>query len=200
VRAGRNRAEEAADGRAAGAVGAAARTRRAAGRTGPRWARAAGTSRPARVLRLGGGRALRIEPRAALAGAGLLLAALAGSVALIGTGDYRIAPLDVLRTLAGHGTAGQEFVVRELRLPRVLVALPAGAALGTAGAAFQTVTRNPLGSPDVIGFGQGSATGALVVIVLLKGPAYEVAAGAVAGGLLTGFAVYLLAWQRGVNG
>ena len=83
----------------------------------------------------------------------------AGVVALVGTGDYAIAPADVLRTLAGHGTAGQDFVIRELRLPRVLVALLVGAALGMAGAAFQTVSRNPLGSPDVIGFGQGSAAG-----------------------------------------
>jgi iron complex transport system permease protein len=69
-----------------------------------------------------------------------------------------------------------------------------------AGAAFQTVSRNPLGSPDVIGFGQGSAVGALVVIVLLKGSAYEVAVGSVLGGLATGVAVYLLAWKRGVHG
>jgi iron complex transport system permease protein len=152
-----------------------------------------------RVLRRAGF-SIRADGRPALMCAGLLLAALAVSVALIGTGDYRIAPADVVRTLAGHGTAGQEFVVRDLRLPRVLVALAAGAALGMAGAAFQTVARNPLGSPDVIGFGQGSAVGALVVIVLLHGPAYQVAVGAVLGGLCTGLAVYLLAWKQGVHG
>jgi iron complex transport system permease protein len=143
---------------------------------------------------------VRADARAAVVCAVLLLVALGVSVALIGTGDYRIAPVDVLRTLAGHGTAGQEFVVRELRLPRVAVALLVGAALGMAGAAFQTVSRNPLGSPDVIGFGQGSAAGALTVIVLFKGPSWQVSAGAVAGGLLTGLAVYVLAWQKGVHG
>jgi iron complex transport system permease protein len=125
---------------------------------------------------------------------------LAGAVVLTGTGDYAIAPLDVLRTLTGHGTAGQEFIIRELRLPRVIVALLVGAALGMSGAAFQTVARNPLGSPDVIGFGQGSAAGALIVIVVMHGSSYQVAVGAVAGGLLTGVGVYLLAWQRGVHG
>nr|WP_069467524.1 iron chelate uptake ABC transporter family permease subunit [Actinacidiphila rubida] len=152
------------------------------------------------ALRAPGGLSVRCDARAALVCAALLAAALAVSVVLIGTGDFRIAPADVLRTLTGHGTAAQEFVVRDLRLPRVAVALLAGAALGTAGAAFQSVARNPLGSPDVIGFGQGSAAGALVVIVLLKGDANEVAAGSVAGGLLTGLAVYLLAWKRGVHG
>lgn len=152
------------------------------------------------VVRTRGGLSLRLDRRALLVCALLLIAALAGSVALIGTGDYAIGPADVLRTLAGHGTAGQEFIVRDLRLPRVIVALLVGAALGMAGAAFQTVSRNPLGSPDVIGFGQGSAAGALIVIVVLKGSAYEVAAGAVVGGLLTGLGVYLLAWKRGVHG
>lgn len=152
------------------------------------------------ALRTRGGLSVRVDRRAALVGVLLLLAALAVSVALIGTGDYAIGPVDVVRTLAGHGTAGQEFVIRELRLPRVVVALLVGAALGMAGAAFQTVSRNPLGSPDVIGFGQGSAAGALVVVVLLHGSSYEVSAGAVGGGLLTGVAVYLLAWKRGVHG
>jgi iron complex transport system permease protein len=143
---------------------------------------------------------LRLDRRAALVGAGLLLVALAAGVVLVGTGDYDIAPPDVLRTLAGHGTAGQDFVVRQLRLPRVVVALLVGAALGMAGAAFQTVSRNPLGSPDVIGFGQGSAAGALLVIVVLHGSSLEVSAGAVGGGLLTGLGVYALSWRGGVQG
>lgn len=143
---------------------------------------------------------LRLDRRAALVGAGLLLVALAAGVVLVGTGDYDIAPADVLRTLAGHGTAGQDFIVRQLRLPRVVVALLVGAALGMAGAAFQTVSRNPLGSPDVIGFGQGSAAGALLVIVVLHGSSLEVSAGAIAGGLLTGLGVYALSWRGGVQG
>lgn len=146
------------------------------------------------------GLSLRFDRRVAAVGAGLLAVALTAAVVLVVTGDYAIAPADVLRTLTGHGTAGQEFIVRQLRLPRVVVALLVGAALGMAGAAFQTVARNPLGSPDVIGFGQGSAAGALTVIVLLHGSSYEVAAGAVAGGLLTGLAVYALAWRHGVQG
>ncbi|WNI14927.1 FecCD family ABC transporter permease [Actinacidiphila sp. ITFR-21] len=164
------------------------------GRGGPR------EGAPGKGVLRTGGVSVRVDRRALLVCALLLVAALAVAVVLIGTGDYRIAPPDVLRTLTGHGDAGQDFVVRQLRLPRAVVGLLVGAALGMAGAAFQTVARNPLGSPDVVGFGQGSAVGALIVIVLFKGPSYEVSVGAVVGGLLTGLAVYLLAWKRGVHG
>ncbi|KUJ67347.1 hypothetical protein ACZ90_30075 [Streptomyces albus subsp. albus] len=146
------------------------------------------------------GLSVRVDPRALLVGGLLAAAALAMGVVLIGTGDYAVPPMDVLRTLFGGGTAAQDFIVNELRLPRVLVGLLVGAALGLSGAIFQSVSRNPLGSPDVIGFGQGSAAGALTVIVLFQGSETAVAVGAVCGGLLTGIAVYALAWRRGVHG
>ncbi|MEV7419106.1 iron chelate uptake ABC transporter family permease subunit [Streptomyces sp. NPDC089919] len=153
-----------------------------------------------RALRAPGGISLRVEPRALAVGVLLVLAALAAAVVLIGTGDFPIAPADVVRTLFGAGTAGQEFIVDDMRLPRVLVALLVGASLGMSGAVFQSVTRNPLGSPDVLGFGFGSAVGALVVIVVFHGGALAVAGGALVGGLLAGVLVYLLAWQQGIQG
>ncbi|KOU17350.1 MULTISPECIES: FecCD family ABC transporter permease [Streptomyces] len=143
---------------------------------------------------------LRIERRALAVGVLLVLAAFVMAVLLIGTGDFDIAPWDVVQTLLGNGTPANDFIVNDLRLPRVLVALLVGAALGMAGAVFQSVTRNPLGSPDLLGFSYGSAAGALVVIILLKGSATEVAAGALLGGLLAGAAVYLLAYKRGIHG
>ncbi|MGW2720588.1 FecCD family ABC transporter permease [Streptomyces sp. NPDC001492] len=152
-----------------------------------------------RVLRTPGGLSVRLDVRAATVVALLLLAALAASVLLIGTGDFPISAGDVLRTLAGGGNAGQEFIVNELRLPRVLVGLLVGASLGLGGALFQAVTRNPLGSPDVLGLGQGATAGALVMIVLFSGSAAQVTMGALVGGLATGLAIYLLAWKRGVH-
>jgi iron complex transport system permease protein len=143
---------------------------------------------------------VRLDVRAALVVVLLLLAALAAGVALIGTGDFPISAGDVLKTLAGNGNAGQEFIVDELRLPRVLVGLLVGASLGLGGALFQAVTRNPLGSPDVLGLGQGATAGALVMIVLFSGSAAEVTVGALVGGLVTGLAIYLLAWKQGVHG
>ncbi|GHA11403.1 FecCD family ABC transporter permease [Streptomyces echinoruber] len=153
-----------------------------------------------RVLRTRDGFSVRLDVRACTVVLVLLAVALTMSVLLIGTGDFPVPAGDVLRALAGDGDPGQEFVVRELRLPRVLVALLVGAALGLAGALLQSVSRNPLGSPDVLGLGQGSAAGALVVIVLLSGSAAQVAAGALAGGLATGAVIHLLAWRQGVHG
>lgn len=158
------------------------------------------TSRARRALRTPGGLSLRVDVRALIVVALLLVAALTASVLLIGTGDAEIPAADVLRTLAGNGTAFQDFIVNELRLPRVLVGLLVGASLGLGGALFQSVSRNPLGSPDVLGLSQGSTAGALVVIVLMSGSATEVTVGALIGGLVTGLAVYLLARKQGVHG
>ncbi|MGW2744326.1 FecCD family ABC transporter permease [Streptomyces sp. NPDC001450] len=153
-----------------------------------------------RVIRAPGGLSLRLDVRAVTVVVLLLLAALAASVVLIGTGDFPISAGDVVKTLLGDGNAGQEFIVNELRLPRVLVGLLVGASLGLGGALFQAVTRNPLGSPDVLGLGQGATAGALVVIVLFSGSAAQVTVGALVGGLVTGLAIYLLAWKQGVHG
>lgn len=153
-----------------------------------------------RAVRTPGGLSLRLDPRALVVVALLLAAACAAGVALIGTGEARIPAADVLRTLAGNGTAYQDFIVNELRLPRVLVGLLVGASLGLGGALFQSVSRNPLGSPDVLGLSQGSTAGALVVIVLMSGSASQVTLGALAGGLATGLAIYALAWKQGVHG
>ncbi|MFH9405299.1 FecCD family ABC transporter permease [Streptomyces sp. NPDC017638] len=153
-----------------------------------------------RAVRTPGGLSVRLDPRALTVVVLLLVAACAAGVALIGTGDARIPAADVLRTLAGNGTAYQDFIVNELRLPRVLVGLLVGACLGLGGALFQSISRNPLGSPDVLGLSQGSTAGALIVIVLLSGSASQVTLGALAGGLVTGLAIYLLAWKQGVHG
>ncbi|CQR64802.1 FecCD family ABC transporter permease [Streptomyces leeuwenhoekii] len=153
-----------------------------------------------RAVRTPGGLSLRLDLRAVTVVVLLLVAALAASVVLIGTGDFPIPASDVLKTLLGQGNPGQEFIVNELRLPRVLVGLLVGAALGLGGALFQAISRNPLGSPDVLGLGQGATAGALTVIVVLSGSAAQVTAGALVGGLVTGFAIYVLAWKRGVHG
>ncbi|WP_328316742.1 FecCD family ABC transporter permease [Streptomyces sp. NBC_00388] len=152
------------------------------------------------AIRTPGGLSLRVDVRATVVVVVLAVVALAAGVVLIGSGDYPIAPAEVIRTLLGGGTTAQEFIVNDLRLPRALVGLLVGAALGVGGAVFQSISRNPLGSPDVIGFGQGAGVGALSVIVLFHGGATAVAGGAIAGGLVTGIAVYVLAWKRGVHG
>ncbi|MET8417986.1 FecCD family ABC transporter permease [Streptomyces sp. NPDC005134] len=159
-----------------------------------------GAVRSVRAVRTGGGLSFRVDVRALVVIVVLAAVAAGAAIVLIGSGDYAMTPGEVVSTLFGHGTFQQEFIVTDLRLPRVLVGLLVGAALGVGGAVFQTVSRNPLGSPDVLGFGQGATVGALMVIVLFQGGAAAVAGGAVVGGLVTGVVVYLLAWKRGMHG
>ncbi|MEV4096450.1 FecCD family ABC transporter permease [Streptosporangium saharense] len=127
------------------------------------------------------------------------------AVALLGLtalslGDYPIPFADVMDILAGGGTGGDRFIVADLRLPRVVCALLIGAALGVAGAIFQGLTRNPLASPDVIGFTTGAATGGILAIVLFAGNSSQVAVGALVGGGLVSVIVYVMSFRRGIQG
>lgn len=133
---------------------------------------------------------------------GIVLAVLSLGIAALSlaSGKYPIALADVLAALAGHGDDQVRMIVLEWRLPRVVLAFLLGGALAMSGAIFQSLTRNPLGSPDIIGFSAGSYTGALVVILLLSGGYYETAIGALIGGMVTAMAAYLLAYRRGVQG
>lgn len=147
----------------------------------------------------GGAVSVRLRVRAIIAAVGLLLAAAAIAVLGLSTGDFPVPVPEVLRSLRGRGDPGTDFIVFQLRMPRVLTALLVGAALGASGAVFQNLTRNPLGSPDFLGITVGAATGAIVVILLLRGSGIEVAAGAIAGCLATSVAIYLLAFRRGTQ-
>lgn len=151
------------------------------------------------VVRLAGGRTVRIRPRAAAVGAACALVALSVGVVSIGSGDYPMSPADVLRTVAGGGTPIEDVIVNDLRLPRVVTALLVGAALALAGALFQSLVRNPLGSPDILGVTQGATTGALAVVVA-GGASGAMAGGAILGGLVTGAAIHALTWRSGVLG
>ncbi|WCN78992.1 FecCD family ABC transporter permease [Micromonospora sp. LH3U1] len=151
------------------------------------------------VIRTAGGLSLRFRPRALAVGAGAALLAAGLGLIAVGSGDYPMGPADVLRTLVGGGSPAEQFIVHELRLPRLVTALLVGAALALAGTVFQSLVRNPLGSPDILGFTQGASTGALVVVVL-GGSSLALAGAAVVGGLGTGLVIYALAWRRGVHG
>jgi ABC-type enterobactin transport system permease subunit len=122
------------------------------------------------------------------------------SAASLGGGDFPIGLGDVLRTLAGLGEKTQEFIVLELRAPRIVVGLLVGLALGVAGALFQTFARNPLASPDVLGITQGASVGAVAAIVLTGGGAIGVPLAALAGALVTGALLFVLTWRAGIDG
>lgn len=138
-------------------------------------------------------RARSIVVCSALAAATLLVSLLA-----LTTGDFHVSVAGVWAALIDDPDAGfARSVVAEWRLPRAAAAVVFGAALGASGAVFQSLTRNPLASPDIIGFSTGSYTGALLVMTLIGGGAFAVGAGALAGGMATAATVYLLAWRRG---
>ncbi|MGY1642134.1 FecCD family ABC transporter permease [Geodermatophilus sp. SYSU D00703] len=133
-------------------------------------------------------------------------AVLLGAVSL-GRGDFPIGVADVLRTLVGLGEQRQEFIVLQLRAPRVVVGALVGIAFGVAGALFQTFARNPLASPDILGITQGASVGAVAAIVLGGGAGATgllgglgVPLAALVGALVTGVLLFGLAWRRGVDG
>lgn len=125
------------------------------------------------------------------------LAALVGSVAV---GEYPIGPGTVARSLVGRAGPGHEFIVTELRLPRAIVAFAVGAALGTAGAVFQGLTRNALAAPEIIGVAAGANLAAVLVIVVLPDtPVALLPVAALGGALAATTLVYRLAWRGGTS-
>lgn len=143
----------------------------------------------------------RIEMRTLLVRAAAVVALIVVAMIALSIGTYQLELAQVLSALTGGGEDPARKLVLEWRLPRVLFAVLGGVALGVSGAIFQSLTRNPLGSPDVIGFDAGSYSGALVVMLVLGGTTYAaVATGAVLGGAVTALVVYLLAYRRGVQG
>lgn len=106
----------------------------------------------------------------------------------------------VMRVIAGETVPGASFTVGELRLPRAVLAVLAGFAFGIAGVTFQTMLRNPLASPDIIGITAGASATAVFAIVVLSLSETFVSVLAVAGGLATAFAIYLLSDKGGFAG
>ncbi|MEU9447616.1 iron ABC transporter permease [Streptomyces sp. NPDC048277] len=132
----------------------------------------------------------------ALALLALLATAMLASACL---GQSYISPVGVWRTLRGDPTP-YGLVVNTLRVPRIVLGALVGTALGVGGALVQTVTRNPLASPDVIGVGHGAA--AATVLALATGAVAApgaMPAVTVAGGLAAAALVYALAWRHGMQ-
>ena len=153
------------------------------------------------ILRLPGGLSLRLHRRSLLVSLGLAAAMVVTAVLAIGTGAYPIAPDRLVLALTGRGETTDVFIVLGQRVPRTLAALATGAALGLSGCVFQSLSRNPLGSPDIIGFTTGAASGGLVVILVAgTSSAVSIAAGTVVGGLATALVVYLLGGRGGTAG
>lgn len=128
---------------------------------------------------------------------GLLLAGVAATLML---GQSFIPLPTVLRVLTGDDVPGAGFTIMALRLPRAAIALLAGGCLGLGGAAFQSMLRNPLASPDIIGISAGASAAAVFAIVVLSLRGAQVSLLAVVAALAVALLIYALSWRRGVAG
>lgn len=109
-------------------------------------------------------------------------------------------PAEVVRVLLGQDVAGASYTVGRLRLPRAVLAITAGFCFGIAGVTFQTMLRNPLASPDIIGISAGSSAAAAFAIVTLGLGATQVSIFAIVSGLAVALMVYVLSFKDGIVG
>lgn len=127
-----------------------------------------------------------------------MLVVLFAVALMIGNTFY---PLDeVIRVIVGETVPGASFTVGELRLPRAVLAILAGFAFGIAGVSFQTLLRNPLASPDIIGISNGAGAAAVfgIVVLSLNGPVVSLLA--LVGAIVTAGIIYLLSIKNGFAG
>jgi len=129
----------------------------------------------------------------------LILVSLGVALFSLRSGAVTLDFTQVFNALTGSAPRNITMVVTEWRLPRVMMALLVGAALGISGAIFQSLMRNPLGSPDVMGFNTGAWSGVLVAMVLFGQHLTAITLAAMAGGILTSLIVWGLAWRDGIE-
>ncbi|WP_298863341.1 iron chelate uptake ABC transporter family permease subunit [uncultured Microbacterium sp.] len=129
---------------------------------------------------------------------GALVLALASIALMVGNTFY--GPGEVLQVILGRQVPGASFTVGELRLPRTVLAVLAGSAFGIAGVTFQTMLRNPLASPDIIGISEGASAAAVFGIVVLSATGPVVGILSLVGALTTALIIYLLANRGGFAG
>lgn len=152
----------------------------------------------ATVAALTAGRALRRRHRIVWNGTlAAVLAAVFTVSLMVGNTFYPLS--DVVRVIVGLDSSGAAFTVGELRLPRAVIGVLAGASFGMAGATFQTMLRNPLASPDIVGVSAGASTAAVVGTVVLGLGETGVSLMALTGALLTAFGIYWLASRHGFS-
>ena len=124
----------------------------------------------------------------------VLACILCGAMLLLGNTIHPVK--DVIRALLGEQIQGVSFAVNTIRLPRMLAGVFAGFAFGVAGDIFQTMLRNPLANPNVIGITTGSSAAAVFCIVILHASGAVVSIASVIAGLATVTFIYILSRGR----
>nr|WP_202435230.1 MULTISPECIES: iron ABC transporter permease [unclassified Streptomyces] len=125
---------------------------------------------------------------------------VAGFAVTLMAGQTFYPPRDVVRVILGEQVPGASFTVGRLRLPRAVLAVVAGSSFGMAGVTFQTMLRNPLASPDIIGISSGASAAAAIAIVTLSLDEVQVSVLAIIAALVVALLVYALAFRDGVVG
>lgn len=139
----------------------------------------------------------------------IVLCVLLGAILLsIMSGSYFLSAERVIRTLMGNGTRAENMAVLQIRLPRIAIALLVGLALSTAGGVLQTVTKNPLSEPGMIGINAGAA---LTVVLFITGNTknyYDslsmnkvilMPLVAIIGGVAASILIYFLSYKKGIT-
>jgi iron complex transport system permease protein len=134
---------------------------------------------------------VRMPTRVVYLTVGLTIVLLVAVCLATAYGLYPISPLHVAEAIIGKGSFINVFIIREVRLPRVVMGALVGGALGLAGAVFQGLSRNPLASPDILGITAAASTGVEVAIVL-NAPVWLVPVGAFGGACVVCILLVLL--------
>lgn len=154
---------------------------------------------PATGTSVARGRRLRSGRRGIILTVLVILVAAVFALSLM-VGNTFYGPSEVWAVLRGETVPGASFTVGDLRLPRATLALLVGIAFGMGGVTFQTMLRNPLASPDIIGISSGASTAAVIGIVIYELDATSVSVAAILAALGTSLGIYLLAYRSGVVG
>ena len=133
----------------------------------------------------------------------LLLLLLA--IISMGSGEFFISPLNVLKAILGVGESFDQTIIVEFRLPRIIMAILVGVGLATAGAILQGVSRNPLGSPDIIGITAGASFAVVLFLALFSNESNALTVSqdwmplfAFGGAMITAVLVFMLSWRNGI--
>ncbi|WP_250292412.1 FecCD family ABC transporter permease [Streptomyces atroolivaceus] len=159
----------------------------------------AAVARPSALREVTRGR-VRNASRRRLTALVLAVLVVAAFAVTLMAGQTFYPPSDVVQVVLGEQVPGASFTVGRLRLPRAVLAVTAGFSFGMAGVTFQTMLRNPLASPDVIGISAGASAAAAVAIVTLSLDETQVSVLAVVAALVVALLVYVLAFRDGVVG
>lgn len=137
----------------------------------------------------------------------LLLLTIILFIISLNLGVVRIAPINVFKTLIGMGTARDQLVLVDFRLPRMILALLIGAGLAVAGAILQGVSKNDLADPGILGINTGAGFAVILFIYFFQGSMNSISTFgtflmplfAFVGACIAALLIYVLAWKRGID-